>query len=99
VDTCLCFLVGYHREHKTMVAKGKRKTKRNGAVVVKKANEVEAPGGPACQPTALSYDPGVSPGAIDVTGITPSDVHIDPDITEGHPGYEESGRSGLGIPR
>jgi hypothetical protein len=30
---------------------------------------------------------------IDVTGIMPQDIRIDPNITEGHPGYEESGES------
>lgn len=34
-----------------------------------------------------------SKGRIDVTGIMPEDVRVDPDITEGHPGYEESGSS------
>jgi hypothetical protein len=33
------------------------------------------------------------PGSVDVTGIVPEDIRIDPDITEGHPGYEESGGS------
>jgi hypothetical protein len=32
-------------------------------------------------------------GRTDVTGIVPDDVHVDPDITEGHPGYQESGDS------
>jgi hypothetical protein len=30
---------------------------------------------------------------VDITGIVPEGVRIDPDITEGHPGYEESGSS------
>src|SRR5437879_2243520 len=29
----------------------------------------------------------------DVTGTAPEGIRIDPDITEGHPGYEESGES------
>jgi hypothetical protein len=29
----------------------------------------------------------------------PDDVHVDPDITEGHPGYEESGRSDIKPPK
>ena len=41
--------------------------------------------------------PGMPPpggqGHVDVTGIVPEGIHIDPDITEGHPGYEESGDS------
>jgi hypothetical protein len=43
--------------------------------------------------TALPHVPGVSPGSVDVVGILPDDVHVDPDIMEGHPGYEESGGS------
>jgi hypothetical protein len=42
---------------------------------------------------ALPHQPGVTPGAVDVTGVVPEDVHVDPDIMEGHPGYEESGSS------
>jgi hypothetical protein len=44
-------------------------------------------------PRALPHEPGVFPGAVDVTGVVPEGVRIDPDITEGHPGYEESGDS------
>jgi hypothetical protein len=44
---------------------------------------------------ALPHQPGITPGAVDVTGVVPEDVHVDPDITEGHPGYEESGGSEL----
>lgn len=32
-------------------------------------------------------------GRIDVTGIMPEGIRVDPDITEGHPGYQESGDS------
>jgi len=41
----------------------------------------------------LPYQPGVSPGDVDITGTVPEGVRIHPDITEGHPGYEESGSS------
>jgi hypothetical protein len=44
-------------------------------------------------PPALPHEPGVTSGSVDVTGIVPEEVHVDPDITEGHPGYEESGGS------
>lgn len=37
-------------------------------------------------------EPG-SQGRVDVTGIMPDNIHIDPNLTEGHPGYEESGDS------
>lgn len=40
-----------------------------------------------------SGNPGGGQGRTDVTGNIPPDIHIDPDITEGHPGYEESGPS------
>jgi len=36
---------------------------------------------------------GSGEGRRDVTGIVPDDVHVDPNITERHPGYEESGDS------
>ena len=47
---------------------------------------------------ALPHEPGVSPGSVDVVGIVPADVHVDPEITEGHPGYEETGGSGVRPP-
>jgi hypothetical protein len=37
--------------------------------------------------------PGGGSGRTDVVGKVPSDVHVDPEITEGHPGYDESGPS------
>ncbi len=60
-----------------------------------------AAAGPALTGTGLST-PALAPaagqpvggqGRVDVTGIVPEGIHIDPDITEGHPGYEESGDS------
>ncbi|MER3415347.1 MAG: hypothetical protein C4297_03920 [Gemmataceae bacterium] len=42
---------------------------------------------------ALPHVPGVRPGAVDVTGIVPDDIRVDPYFTEGQPGYEESGES------
>jgi cytidylate kinase len=44
-------------------------------------------------PLSDSGQPGGNPGRVDVTGIMPEGICIDPDITEGHPGYEESGDS------
>jgi|SRR6516164_689552 len=57
--------------------------------------------GPTPPPMALlpsvslsdSGIPGGNPGRVDVTGIMPDDIRVDPNITEGHPGYEESGDS------
>jgi len=40
-----------------------------------------------------SGQPGGGQGRTDVTGIVPDNVHVDPNITEGHPGYQESGDS------
>lgn len=37
--------------------------------------------------------PPCDPHCVDVTGHPPEDIRIDPDITEGHPGYQESGNS------
>ena len=37
--------------------------------------------------------PGGGQGRVDVTGIMPEGIRVDPNITEGHPGYEESGES------
>lgn len=37
--------------------------------------------------------PEGNPGRVDVTGVVPDDIRVDPDITEGHEGYEESGDS------
>jgi protease I len=42
--------------------------------------------------------PGGGAGRTDVTGIVPPDVHVDPNLTEGHPGYRESGGSELTPP-
>jgi hypothetical protein len=37
--------------------------------------------------------PGGGQGRVDLTGIMPEGIRVDPDITEGHPGYQESGDS------
>jgi hypothetical protein len=56
------------------------------------ADRTEAGALPPALPPATRKLPSDS-GSIDVTGIVPEDIRIDPDITEGHPGYEESGDS------
>ncbi len=38
---------------------------------------------------------GSGQGRVDVTGTMPEGIRVDPDITRGHPGYEESGGSGI----
>jgi hypothetical protein len=40
-----------------------------------------------------SGQPGGGQGRQDVTGIVPENIHVDPNITEGHPEYDESGDS------
>ena len=37
--------------------------------------------------------PGGGQGRVDIVANVPDDVRVDPDITEGHPGYDESGAS------
>ena len=37
--------------------------------------------------------PGGGQGRVDVTGTMPEGIRVDPDITEGQPGYQESGES------
>jgi hypothetical protein len=37
--------------------------------------------------------PGGGRGRVDITGIMPAGIRVDPNLTEGHPGYEESGNS------
>jgi hypothetical protein len=37
--------------------------------------------------------PGGGRGRVDVTGIMPEGIRVDPNLTEGHPGYQESGDS------
>ena len=40
-------------------------------------------------PPPDSGQPGGGRGRVDLTGIIPEDIHVDPDITEGHPGRGE----------
>ena len=47
---------------------------------------------PPALPPPRSH-PACDPNCVDLTGKVPEGVRIDPDITEGHPGYEESGDS------
>ena len=42
---------------------------------------------------ALPHQPDVKRDAVDVVGIVPGDVYVDPELTEGHAGNEESGDS------
>jgi hypothetical protein len=38
-------------------------------------------------------EPGGGQGRVDITGVTPPDIRVDPDLTEGHSGYDENGPS------
>ena len=82
-----------------MAANQKKHSKVNQPTGVKKGEQKSKAHAAKSPPQALPHEPGVSPGAVDVTGIIPEDVRVDPDITEGHPGYEESGGSELHPPR
>lgn len=44
-------------------------------------------------PLSVSGRPEGVPGRVDITGIMAEGIRIDPDLTEGHPGYQESGYS------
>jgi hypothetical protein len=72
----------------------KQPSKKKQPKATKKAGGAKSSSAAApTEPRALPHEPGIPPGAIDVTGVIPEDVRIDPNITEGHPGYEESGGS------
>ena len=71
----------------------KQLSKMKPSKVTKKADRKGASAAALTAPPALPHQPGVTSVAVDVTGVIPDDVHVDPDITEGHPGYEESGAS------
>ena len=56
------------------------------------------PASASSEPPKLTVepDPGVpggGKGRTDVVGKVPPDIQVDPEITEGHPGYDESGPS------
>lgn len=48
---------------------------------------------PKGKPLSDSGQPGGGLGRVDLTGIVPEGIRVDPNITEGHPGYDESGDS------
>jgi hypothetical protein len=59
----------------------------------KKAQKTASNKQKRCATPALPDDPDTKPDAVDVVGIVPGDVYVDPELTEGHAGYEESGNS------
>ena len=56
-----------------------------------KENKMVAPPGDAGAPDKGL--PGGGKGRVDVTGVLPEGIAIDPNLTEGNPGYGESGDS------
>jgi len=58
----------------------------------KRNDNAQAPD-PTQEPDGGHPETGSGKGRRDVVGHTPDDVRVDPNITEGHPGYEESGDS------
>jgi hypothetical protein len=40
-----------------------------------------------------SGQPGDGAGRVDIVGKVPSDIRVDSELTEGHPGYDETGPS------
>ena len=59
------------------------------------ANQPTGPSRPLLKGTPLpdTGEPGGGRGRVDITGIVPEEIHVDPILTEGHPGYDESGES------
>jgi hypothetical protein len=43
----------------------------------------------------LPYDVHARKESVDVVGVLPQDVTVDPFVTEGQPGYTESGKSAI----
>jgi hypothetical protein len=74
------------------IAKGARTMMGNQTKQTKDPVLSESGSLPPALPPATGH-PACDPNCVDVTGITPEGIRIDPDITEGHPGYEESGDS------
>jgi len=64
-----------------------------GAPVTEQGTDPAGKGPPAGAQPAESGQPGGGRGRVDVTGIMPEGIRVDPYLTEGHPGYEESGDS------
>ena len=65
-----------------------------------RALEKKAPSDPASNTAELaeqneSGTPGGGRGRVDIVGAVPDDIQVDPEITEGHVGYQESGPSEL----
>lgn len=68
-----------------------------------KAKSTSAAKGGSLVPTGddrrESGQPGGGQGREDATGVIRDKIHIDPEIMEGHPGYNETGPSEITPPR
>lgn len=76
------------RKHDQQRHPQQKKTPRGGPEA--KPALPELPAGPRF---SESGRPEGNPGRVDVTGVMPDNIRVDPDITEGHEGYQESGDS------
>jgi hypothetical protein len=65
----------------------------------KKATGAGQENGPSAALPEIPYEGKVLPDSVDVTGIVPKGIRIDPDITERRLGYPESGDSEIIPPR
>jgi len=79
-------------------AKPSRKTKAAATTRKTKAAAKPAPKGRKREAAktvrkALPRQIEPKPGRVDVVGRLPADIRVDPEITEGHPGYDETGPS------
>ncbi len=45
----------------------------------------------------LPFDVHARKESLDVVGVLPKDITVDPNLTEGHPGYQESGKSEINL--
>ena len=68
-----------------------RKKEKSASGVVPPTADQSRPASKASRKGA--GEPGGGQGRVDVTGIMPEGIRVDPDITEGRPGYQESGDS------
>jgi hypothetical protein len=65
---------------------------QQGVRAMKERDKTKRPSSPPQQDPGL---PGGGKGRKDIVGKMPPNIRVDPNITEGHPGYEESGESEL----
>jgi hypothetical protein len=76
-------------------SKQTRKSKKSPASKLPDGGRIEElnPSAPQLTEQRDRGQPGGGQGRVDIVANVPDDVRVDPDITEGHPGYDESGAS------